>query len=184
MFVYGSLRVNNVTTTGYHLQTNGQVERCSSTIASQLRRACVITCPIVELTGKMFCLLHTKKYNVEVHRSIEVFPFRLTLDRTIPRPVTFVPKRFLLLSDDDIAWMLYARLEFIRRAVSLCEKAKKYLQLTSNRYTFYHDWCVQFSLIFKEEHEIYLNSPPLFQSDVKKSIAEVCKKFLRKKSVV
>lgn len=107
-----------------------------------------------------------------------MFSFSLPLTRTPTGPVTVVPKRPSLASDDDTTSSLYARLDLICRATSLHEEADKNLRVVQKTYKRHHDRQVRLAPIFKEGDEAYLDRPPLSRSAAEESAAEGYSKLL------
>lgn len=98
-----------------------------------------------------------------------------------PGPATVVSKRLSLLSDDDAKSLLYARLDLIRRATSLCREIEKNFKLPQKRYKLHHDCPVRFATIFKEGDEVFLDRSSIFRSAAEKSAAEVYSKVFTTK---
>lgn len=76
---------NHLTTTSYHPQCNGLVERYNETIASRL---CQYLASHQRDLG-LFVQHLTYVYNAQVHRSTNTTPFSLLLLRQTPGPATF-----------------------------------------------------------------------------------------------
>lgn len=175
MAVCSALGVNNnISTTEYHPETNNTVERSNSAILSRFRHYVSEN----QTEWDSYLLPLTYAYNSQVHRSIKVFPFSPVLARTPPRPATVVSQRPSLVPNDDVASLLYIRLELIRWANSLHKKAENNLELAEKKCKRHLDHQVQLASIFNEGEEFYQDRPAIFRSADEKAAAEGYNKLL------
>lgn len=96
-----------------------------------------------------YLLLLTHAYNVQVQKSIKVYFFSLTLTRTPRGPATIAPRRANLATDDDMASLMYTRLELIKRVTALRQEAEKTLRLAQRRCRKGYARRVRFAHIFR-----------------------------------
>jgi len=117
------LGIKCITTTTYHPQTNGQVERFNRTLASMLRH--YVANDQKDWDDYLPTLAYA--YNRCVHRSTNTTPFELTLTRAPPT----LGAELLEKEDQQRAW---SRDHWVQRLTTTYAKAKSSLQRMQNRY--------------------------------------------------
>lgn len=93
----------------------------------------------------MHLLPLTYAYNFQVDRSMKVPLLSLRLTRTSPGWVTVVPKLASLVSNSDMASLMYEKLEVIKRPTKLWQKADKKPELLQISYNKDYSGSVRFS---------------------------------------
>lgn len=119
--VCSTLGVNNIIITEYRLHIDEQAKCFNYTSISRL-------CHRVsehQTDLKTYLLPLVYAYNVQARSSIKVSAFSLAPSRTPSRSATVVPGRANLALDDDMAFLMYAKLELIRRATELRQEADR-----------------------------------------------------------
>lgn len=106
--------MNKITITVYYPQTSNQAERFNSTTVLRLRHYVSVH----QTDWEIYLLPLTYTLNLQVRRYVNVYLFSPVVTRTPSGPATDVPKHRSLMSDDDAASVIYARLQLIRRATS------------------------------------------------------------------
>lgn len=88
------------------------------------------------------------------------------------------PRCTKLATDDDKASLMYARLEFIKRATDLRQKADKSLSLAQRRYKKDYESLVRFAPIFRVGDYVFLVRPTIFRSAAERFASEEKSKLL------
>lgn len=99
-------------------------------------------------------------------------PFRLPLTGIPPGTATVVPKRPSFVSHEDVASLLYARLELRLPVSSLHNEADRSLRMAQKQNKRHHDRHIRFAHVFNEGDESYLDSPSLLRSVADKPSSE------------
>lgn len=166
--VCSPIGVNNITPTEYQSQTNGQAESFISTVIFRLHQ--YVSGHLTDWNTYLLLLMYS--YNIQVHMSIKASSFSLALTRILPELATVVPKQVRLVSDDDIASPMSARLGLFRLAKDPHQRFEKTLRLAQWLYKKDYDRSVCFAPIFRILDYVVLDRPLLFHSAAKGSPSE------------
>ena len=128
-----TLGVKHLTTTTYHPQTNGQVERYNRTLVARLRHYVAEN----QADWDDFVQPLTYAYNTQVHRSTGRSPFDLVLSRSPTNPT--LPTDTALPTLPANATRQQVELGLLRRLASTIAQARSNLATAADRYKFFHD---------------------------------------------
>lgn len=113
----------------------------------------------------------TYVYNLQLHKSIEVYPFSLTLTRTTPRPTSITKRGTNLATNDEMSSPMYSKLERIKRFTDLCQEAHKNLRLAQGLYKNECTRGIRFVPIFQVRDHVLVDRPFFFRSTPERSVS-------------
>lgn len=177
--VCSALEVNNITTTEYRPQINGKTERFNSTLI-------LLFCHYGS-KQHIYCDINllpvTCAHNVQYQRSVKGSrsAWRLSQPPPPPGPATVSPSHANLVTNDDMASSMYARLKLIKRATDVRQEADKNLRLELRQYKNDYSRRIRFAPVFLVGDYIFLNRPPLSLSDAERRTSEGYNQLLLRK---
>ena len=128
-----TLGVKHLTTTTYHPQANGQVERYNRTLVARLRHYVAEN----QRDWDEFVQPLTYAYNTQVHRSTGRSPFDLVLAQAPANPS--LPTDTALPTLPANATRQQVELSLLRRLANTIAQARSNLKTAAARYKYYHD---------------------------------------------
>lgn len=169
------LGIKAMTTTEYHPQANGQVERFNRTIASRQQHY------VAEhrCDWDAFVLPLTYVYNSQVHRATKLPPCSLFLTRRAPGPATVLYFLSPQMANKNTA--LSQRLRLIHKTTFLRQAASDSLRKAQQQHKAKYDNQVRFEPFFAPGDHVFVERPLLTASPAERLASEGYSKLLRKR---